>query len=194
MINHAEMMAWQQGWWAGALRRDSPNFAPRPAGEAVSLAVIHNISLPPFVYGGDAVEALFTNRIAADEANPFLRSLTALRVSSHFLVRRCGAVLQFVSCDDMAFHAGASHFRGRSGCNAFSVGIELEGCDFEPFTSAQYAALLNLLAAIGSVYPVAAVCGHQHIAPGRKSDPGHFFDWPRLQQAGLPLDLSVQAA
>ena len=105
-----------------------------------------------------------------------------------------GAVLQFVSCDDMAFHAGASHFRGRSGCNAFSVGIELEGCDFEPFTSVQYAALLNLLTAIGSVYPVAAVCGHQHIAPGRKSDPGHFFDWPRLQQAGLPLDLSVQAA
>ena len=155
--------------------------------------VIHNISLPPFEYTGSAVEALFGNHIGAGEPDPFLRSLSGLRVSSHFLVRRNGELVQFVSCNDMAFHAGVSCFRGRSGCNAFSIGIELEGCDFEPFEPAQYAALLNLLAAIGSVYPIEAVCGHQHIAPGRKSDPGHFFDWSRLQAVALPLDLRLHA-
>lgn len=183
--------AWQQGWWWPARRVDSPNFAVRARAEAVSLVVIHNISLPPFEYGGRAVEALFTNRIGADEGDAFLRSLAGLRVSSHFLIRRDGEVVQFVSCDNMAFHAGVSAFRGRSGCNAFSVGIELEGCDFEPFTPAQYTALLNLLAALRSVYPLAAVCGHEHIAPGRKSDPGPFFDWTRLRCASVPVAADV---
>lgn len=179
---------WVQGWWQGAERAFSPNYAARPAGTCVDLVVIHNISLPPFEYGGNAVAALFANRIAADDPDPFLRSLHTLRVSSHFFIRRCGRIQQFVSCDDAAFHAGVSRFRNRSGCNAFSVGIELEGCDFEPFAEAQYGALLNLLAALCSVYPIGAVCGHQHIAPGRKSDPGHFFDWARLRAAGVPVD------
>lgn len=184
---------WEQGWWQGAQRVPSPNFAPRLQSELVSLVVLHNISLPPFVYGTAAILDLFANRIATNEADDFLRSLTALRVSSHFLVRRCGTLVQCVSVDDVAFHAGASHFAGRDGCNAFSVGIELEGCDFEPFTDCQYAALLVLLQALCAQYPIKAVLGHEHIAPGRKTDPGHFFDWHRVRAmmavAGSPLAL-----
>ncbi|WP_037587165.1 1,6-anhydro-N-acetylmuramyl-L-alanine amidase AmpD [Stenoxybacter acetivorans] len=177
---------WQNGWWTPARRVNSPNYTHRPLDCCVCLAVIHNISLPPFEYGSNAVEALFTNRIHEIADTPFLQSLTALRVSSHFFIDRSGAITQFVSCDEAAHHAGVSSFRGKEGCNAFSIGIELEGCDFEPFSEAQYLALLNLLPEICQAYPIEAVCGHQHIAPGRKSDPGHFFDWQRLQEAGLP--------
>lgn len=185
---------WHRGWWQAARPLPSPNFSARPPQECVTLAVIHSISLPPFEYGGDAVAALFTNSIRTDEPDPFLRALTDLRVSSHFFIRRNGAILQCVSVDDMAFHAGASCFRGRTGCNAFSVGIELEGCDFEAFTPAQYTALTALLQALCATYPIAAVTGHQHIAPGRKSDPGHFFDWAYLINTGLPVDTTLQAA
>ena len=96
--------------------------------------------------------------------------------------------MQFVSCDDMAYHAGVSSFRGREKCNAFSIGIELEGCDFEPFSEAQYQSLQTLLHALHQAYPISAVTGHQHIAPGRKSDPGHFFDWQRLHNAGFAVE------
>ena len=131
---------WQQGWWQLARRLDSPNFGPRPAGEAASLVVLHNISLPPFEYGNGAVEKLFTNQINPAE-HPFFSILTELRVSSHFLITREGEAVQFVSCNDMAYHAGVSAFRGREKCNAFSIGIELEGCDFEPFSDLQYPCL-----------------------------------------------------
>ena len=181
-----EPEVWESGWWLAARRVDSPNFCARAAGEEVSLVVLHNISLPPFEYGNGAVEKLFTNRIDAAE-HPFFSILTELRLSSHFLITRTGEAVQFVSCNDMAYHAGVSSFRGREKCNAFSVGIELEGCDFEPFTEAQYRQLVLLLTALRQHYPITAVTGHQDIAPGRKSDPGHFFDWAKLQQYGLPV-------
>ena len=181
------MHEWQQGRWQGAEQLDSPNFSPREAGSEVSLVVLHNISLPPFEYGSDAVQRLFTNRIDP-AAHPFFAQIAGLRVSSHFFIARNGRVQQFVSCDDAAYHAGVSSFRGRDKCNGFSVGIEIEGCDFEPFTEAQYAALETLLAALMRAYPIRAVTGHQDIAPQRKTDPGHFFDWPRLIRTGFPVD------
>jgi len=129
---------WQNGWWQPARRASSPNFSAREAGEKISLAVLHNISLPPFEYGTGAVEKLFTNSI--DEAeHPFYSIIKDLRVSSHFFIARTGETVQFVSCNDTAYHAGVSSFDGREKCNGFSVGIEIEGCDFEPFTEAQYA-------------------------------------------------------
>lgn len=177
---------WQNGWWQPARRASSPNFCAREAGEKVSLAVLHNISLPPFEYGTGVVEKLFTNSI--DEAeHPFYSIIKDLRVSSHFFIARTGETVQFVSCNDTAYHAGVSSFDGREKCNGFSVGIEIEGCDFEPFTDAQYAALLPLLSALMEQYPIEAVTGHQNIAPDRKTDPGHFFDWPRLEAAGFPV-------
>ena len=181
------MHEWQQGRWQGAEQLESPNFSPREAGSEVSLVVLHNISLPPFEYGSDAVQRLFTNRIDP-AAHPFFAQIAGLRVSSHFFIARSGRVQQFVSCDDAAYHAGVSSFRGREKCNGFSVGIEIEGCDFEPFTEAQYAALETLLAALMRAYPIRAVTGHQDIAPQRKTDPGHFFDWPRLIRTGFPVD------
>lgn len=177
---------WQQGRWQPARQAESPNFCPRPDGMGVSLVVLHNISLPPFEYGNGAVEKLFTNRIDARE-HPFFSVIADLRVSSHFFITRGGEAVQFVSCDDMAYHAGVSSFGGRTRCNEFSVGIELEGCDFEAFTEAQYQTLERLLADLLQHYPIEAVTGHQDIAPGRKTDPGHFFDWTRLQAAGLPV-------
>ncbi|OSI24245.1 1,6-anhydro-N-acetylmuramyl-L-alanine amidase AmpD [Neisseria dumasiana] len=177
---------WQQGWWQPAKRIDSPNFSPRPDGEAVSLAVLHNISLPPFEYGNGAVEKLFTNRINPDD-HPFFSVIHELRVSSHFFISRTGETIQFVSCNDMAYHAGLSSFRGREKCNTFSVGIELEGCDFEPFTDIQYQSLNRLLQALRSRYPIEAVTGHQDIAPNRKSDPGHFFNWAKIHEIGIEI-------
>ncbi|ULJ60522.1 1,6-anhydro-N-acetylmuramyl-L-alanine amidase AmpD [Wielerella bovis] len=170
---------WVNGRWQNATQLFSPNYCARPEHERISLIVLHNISLPPFEYGSGAVQKLFTNQIVADE-HPFFSQLTTLRVSSHFFVTRLGEVVQFVSCDDMAYHAGISSFNGREKCNTFSIGIELEGCDFEPFTEAQYHALLPLLDAICTHYPIDAITGHEHIAPSRKSDPGHFFDWERV--------------
>ncbi|QEY24926.1 1,6-anhydro-N-acetylmuramyl-L-alanine amidase AmpD [Neisseria animalis] len=177
---------WQQGWWRNARHAFSPNYAPRAREEEVSLVVLHNISLPPFEYGTGAVEKLFTNQINPDE-HPFFSVIHELRVSSHFLITREGEVVQFVSCDDTAYHAGVSSFQGREKCNAFSVGIELEGCDFEPFAEAQYQALQPLLTDLIRHYPIGAITGHQDIAPDRKTDPGHFFDWARLQAAGFPV-------
>lgn len=185
---------WQAGWYTPGSRVPSVNYAPRAAGETVSLVVIHNISLPPFTYGQGAVQKLFTNQIRADEPDVFMRSLISLHVSSHFFIERTGHLYQFVSCDDAAYQAGVSCYRGRSGCNAFSIGIELEGCDFEPFTALQYKTLLHLLPEICGAYPIQAITGHEYIAPGRKSDPGHFFMWSCLQQACLPVDITYQYA
>lgn len=173
--------AWHEGWWSAARRIDSPNFNARPAGMAVELVVLHSISLPPGVYGGDEIERLFTNTLDA-EAHPYFDALRGLKVSSHFVLRRHGEVLQFVSTADRAWHAGASQWRGRSGCNDFSVGIELEGLEGEPFEPAQYEQLAVLMHALSRRHPLRAVAGHEHIAPGRKADPGPGFDWSRLRR------------
>ena len=183
-MNEAKTDEWQAGRWQGARQAFSPNCAPRPEGERVTLAVIHNISLPPFEYGTGAVEKLFANRINEAE-HPFFSVIKDLRVSSHFFIARTGETVQFVSCDEAAYHAGVSSFGAREGCNAFSVGIEMEGCDFEPFAEAQYDSLCRLLAALFAHYPIEAVTGHEHIAPGRKTDPGHFFDWGRVARWGF---------
>ncbi|MGE5385551.1 MAG: 1,6-anhydro-N-acetylmuramyl-L-alanine amidase AmpD [Betaproteobacteria bacterium] len=167
------------GWLAGARRVDSPNFGPRPPGEAVSLVVIHNISLPPDEFGGDWIERFFTNTLDPT-AHPYFATIAEQKVSAHFLIRRDGEAVQFVSCDDRAWHAGASRWCGRENCNDYSVGIELEGCDTQPFTPAQYERLWFLLAALGRRYPIVAVAGHEEVAPGRKTDPGPHFDWAGL--------------
>ena len=179
-IAATDAFGWQPGgWWPAARACASPNREPRPPGSAVSLALLHSISLPPGAYGGDAVERLFTNRLDWD-AHPYYRSIRGLRVSAHFLVRRDGAVVQFVGTDERAWHAGASSWRGRGGCNDYSVGIELEGLEGDAFADAQYRALLDLLPALRRRHPIDAVAGHEHVAPGRKHDPGSGFDWPRL--------------
>ena len=172
---------WDGGWWRDALRVPSPNFSARPAGARVDTVVLHSISLPPGEYGGDAVERLFTNTLDWS-AHPYYEKIRGLVVSAHFFVRRDGALLQFVSCDERAWHAGASCWQGRDDCNDFSIGIELEGLEGETFEAAQYATLAPLLANVARHYPVAAVVGHEHVAPGRKNDPGAGFDWPRLRR------------
>jgi AmpD protein len=177
------------GWLVGARRCPSPNFDARPAGAAIELLLIHNISLPPGVFGGDTIEALFTNRLVP-QAHPFLATLAGLRVSSHFLIERDGRVTQFVSCRARAWHAGATEFEKRRACNDFSLGVELEGTDFVAFDAAQYAALARLTRALRVRYPLRAVRGHQHVALGRKTDPGPFFDWQRFAAAAaLPAAL-----
>ncbi|MBE7939497.1 MULTISPECIES: 1,6-anhydro-N-acetylmuramyl-L-alanine amidase AmpD [Ramlibacter] len=178
--------AWQGGWYTGARRLESPNFGPRPPGAVVDLVVIHSISLPPGEYGGDHVQRLFTNTLDWD-AHPYFKSIEGLRVSSHFYLRRDGSLWQFVSCDDRAWHAGASSWRGRDNCNDDSVGIELEGLEDQAFEAVQYDTLSRLCRALAQRYPVAHVAGHEHIAPGRKRDPGAQFAWSMLQrQVGWP--------
>jgi len=174
--------AWQAGWWSGASRRESPNFNQRPEGVEVSLALIHSISLPPGEYGGDAVERLFTNRLDWD-AHPYYRRIRGIQVSSHFFVRRDGELIQFVSCEERAWHAGVSSWQGRDNCNDYSIGIELEGLEGEHFEAPQYAVLATLLGAIATQFPIRQVVGHQHVAPGRKEDPGAGFDWAVLRLA-----------
>ncbi len=174
------------GWLDGALRIASPNCDERPAGETVSLIVVHAISLPPACFGGDAIIRLFTNRLDA-AAHPYFAHIVGLRVSAHFLIRRDGELIQFVSCRQRAWHAGLSCWQGRSRCNDFSLGVELEGCDEVPFSEAQYGCLVQLLRRLCADFPVTAVVGHSDIAPGRKTDPGPCFDWRRLASiGGLP--------
>jgi AmpD protein len=170
---------WNDGWLRAARRCESPNFGARPTGVAPELVVIHSISLPPGVYGGDAIERLFTNRLDWD-AHPYYTQIRGLEVSSHFVVRRAGELLQFVSCDQRAWHAGTSQWRGRSNCNDFSIGIELEGLEGATFEPAQYETLLSLLKRLARRYRVSGIAGHEHIAPGRKQDPGPGFDWRRI--------------
>lgn len=174
---------WYGGWWSGARASRSPNFGPRPPGTAVSLLVVHSISLPPGHFGGSEIEDLFLNRLDWS-AHPYFETIRGLQVSAHFVVRRSGEVVQFVSCDRRAWHAGASAWRGRENCNDFSIGVELEGLEGQTFEAAQYEALTTLARGIARRYPVRAVAGHEHIAPGRKHDPGAGFDWHRFR-AGL---------
>jgi len=160
----------------------SENWDERPPGEAITLLVIHNISLPPGEFGGDAIERLFTNSLDYT-AHPYYRSLAGIRVSAHFLIRRAGEMLQFVPCTKRAWHAGVSAWCGRKGCNDFSIGVELEGTDDLPYTEAQYRVLTDLTRALQSAYPIAAIAGHCDIAPARKTDPGPSFDWTRFRCA-----------
>ena len=156
----------------------SPNFDERPSQE-ISLIVVHNISLPPGEYGSSGIIELFTNQLDP-QAHPYYAGIHQHKVSAHFLIRRDGQLVQFVSCLKRAWHAGVSQWQQRERCNDFSVGIELEGSDFEEFTEAQYASLQILLAALQLSYPIQAIVGHSEIAPGRKTDPGPFFDWQRI--------------
>jgi AmpD protein len=172
---------WDGGWYRFARRLASPNFGPRPPGATIDLVVVHSISLPPGEYGGDAVQQLFTNSLDWD-AHPYFKSIEGLEVSSHFYIRRGGELWQFVSCDDRAWHAGASHWNGRDNRNDDSIGIELEGLEGETFEPAQYETLAGLASAVAQRYPIAHIAGHEHIAPGRKQDPGPGFDWKLLRE------------
>lgn len=169
----------QQGWLKGVRRAPSPNCEPRPVACEPDLLVIHNISLPPGEYGNDCIEQFFCNCLDWG-LHPFFEEIRDVRVSAHLLIRRDGEVVQFVSCDDRAWHAGASHFRGRDDCNDFSIGIELEGTDEDPYTVLQYEALTRVTLALIEAYPALVqerIAGHSDIAPGRKTDPGPAFDW-----------------
>ena len=183
---------WRGGWLRRARSVASPNFGARPEGTAVDLVVLHSISLPPGHFAGDAIERLFTNRLDWS-AHPYYETIRGATVSAHFVIRRDGELLQFVSCDDRAWHAGASSWQGRDGCNDFSIGVELEGLEGERFDERQYPQLGALLRSVAARYPIAAVAGHEHVAPGRKADPGAGFDWARLHRLLAPLTLRFAA-
>ncbi len=177
---------WTGGWYRFAARMASPNFGPRPPGMLPDLIVVHCISLPPGRYGGDAVQRLFTNQLDWNE-HPYFKSIEPARVSAHFYIRRHGELLQFVSSDERAWHAGVSRYCGRDNCNDYSIGIELEGLVGGHFESAQYETLAGLCAALIQRYPIEHFVGHEHIAADRKRDPGTGFSWTGLQRAlGLP--------
>jgi AmpD protein len=172
----------ESGVLASARQRNSPNQDARPAGVDVDLVVLHGISLPPGEFGGCAIEQLFCKQLDWD-SHAYFQQIRGLEVSSHILIRRDGEVLQFVPFVARAWHAGASCFRGRAQCNDRSIGIELEGTDDIPYDDRQYAALINLLAALLRAYPALSarrIAAHSDIAPGRKTDPGPAFDWLRL--------------
>jgi AmpD protein len=169
-------------WHADATIVASPNFDQRPEGVPIDLIVIHSISLPPGQYGGKGIEQLFTNQLNTDE-HPYYAQISGLRVSSHFLIKRDGELLQFVPVAQRAWHAGVSHWQGRDRCNDFSVGIELEGDDDTPFEAAQYLTLRALLKSLVDVWPIKAITSHAHIAPVRKTDPGPYFDWVQVESA-----------
>lgn len=176
----------ENGWLRQARRVLSPNFGSRPAGCEPQLLVIHNISLPPGCYGGNCVEQFFTNCLDWEE-HPFFEQIRDVQVSAHLLLRRGGDLLQFVSFDERAWHAGESRYLGRDNCNDFSIGIELEGTDDDPYTSRQYQVLAEVSSALIRYYPAmdaSAIVGHCDIAPGRKTDPGAAFDWQRYR-AGI---------
>ena len=181
--------AWDGGWHRLAQRLASPNQGLRPGADIpVDLIVVHSISLPPGQFGTGAVQQLFTNTLDWD-AHPYFQSIRGLQVSSHFFIDREGALWQFVDCDRRAWHAGQSHYRGRSQCNDDSVGIELEGLEGQYFEPSQYGTLTALCQDLALRYPIRHIAGHEHIAPGRKQDPGAGFDWQHLQSAlGWPAD------
>jgi N-acetyl-anhydromuramoyl-L-alanine amidase len=166
-----------QGLLSGGEFISSPNCDDRPSG-AITLLVIHNISLPPDEFGGEGVRQLFTNTLDASE-HPYYAIIANFKVSAHFFVRRDGRIIQFVSCLKRAWHAGESCWQSSPRCNDYSLGIELEGTDTVPFSDAQYAALQALTRAIRAAYPIVGIAGHSDIAPQRKTDPGPCFDWTR---------------
>ena len=188
------MSCWQgEGWLEGVDWLPSPNFGKRPRDAAVSLIVVHSISLPPDEFGGDWVEKLFLNQLDP-QGHPYFATIAGTEVSAHFYVRRGGRVIQFVGCDRRAWHAGDSQWCGRGNCNDYSVGIELEGSDRRSFTAVQYAALWSLVDRLRERYPITAIAGHCHVAPGRKTDPGPRFDWAALRERYPILALPGEVA
>lgn len=177
---HSEGALWRDGWYRFAARMASPNFGPRPPHAQIDLVVLHSISLPPGQYGGPEVQQFFTNQLDW-QAHSYFSQIEGVKVSAHFFIRRNGELWQFVSCDARAWHAGASSYRGRSNCNDDSIGIELEGLEGDPFETAQYETLNALCPALMARYPIAYFAGHEHIASGRKADPGAGFDWTHFQ-------------
>ena len=171
-----------EGWIAGARRIPSANCDARPKGTAVTLLVVHCISLPPGKFGGDSIERFFTNRLDPD-ADPYFKGIRSMKVSAHFVVRRDGELLQFVPLAKRAWHAGVSSWRGRTRCNDFSVGVELEGTDDTRYAPAQYRRLRELVHVLRDTLPLRDVAAHSDVAPGRKTDPGAHFDWARLLSA-----------
>ena len=171
------------GLLSAAAHEPSQNCDDRPGGANIELLVIHNISLPPGEFGGPGIVELFTNRLDP-RAHPYYREIQGRKVSSHFLIRRDGELIQFVPCARRAWHAGQSEWRGRSRCNDFSVGVELEGADDQPFADTQYAVLADLTRALKRAYPIQDCVGHSDIAtpPGRRTDPGPHFDWARFRR------------
>lgn len=170
------------GWLNEANKKISPNFDKRPSTSTIELLVIHNISLPPNVFEGDAVERFFLNQLDP-QAHPYFETIADIKVSAHLFIRRDGEIIQFVSFNDRAWHAGQSCFQGRSGCNDYSIGIELEGSDEQPYSDKQYLQLQQVTEALHQRYPkitAERISGHEHIAPGRKTDPGPSFDWRRF--------------
>ena len=184
-MTSSDQWKFANGWLACACPVPSPNFNARPTEAAPELIVIHGISLPPGEYGGPYIEALFTNQLnPADHA--YFSEVAHLTVSAHFLIRRDGAIVQFVSTDDRAWHAGESCWERRTNCNDFSIGIEVEGCDEERYEMPQYRVLAQLIRAVRNQYPAIqhdAIVGHSDIAPGRKTDPGPAFRWDDFQKA-----------
>ncbi|HEY7670851.1 MAG TPA: 1,6-anhydro-N-acetylmuramyl-L-alanine amidase AmpD [Gammaproteobacteria bacterium] len=171
------------GWLVDVNRVPSPNFDPRPRDAALDLIVVHGISLPPDEFGGAWIDRFFTNTLPA-QAHEYFATIAHMRVSAHVLIRRDGSPTQYVAFTDRAWHAGESQYCGRRACNDFSVGIELEGSDDIPYEHEQYETLTALVHALRNAYPSlqnAPIVGHSDIAPGRKTDPGPAFDWPRLQ-------------
>jgi AmpD protein len=167
------------GWLDQAKKVPSPNFNQRPANAEINLLVIHNISLPPDQFDNPYIELFFQNKLPVND-HPYFESLAGVEVSAHFLIKRDGDIIQFVSCHDRAWHAGQSSFCGQHNCNDFSIGIELEGTDVRPYTQAQYKTLSQLTRALQSAYPGITqerITGHSDIAPDRKTDPGESFDW-----------------
>ena len=170
------------GWLQGVRRVPSPNCDARPAGADIDLLIVHGISLPPGEYGGEWIDAFFTNCLDP-EAHPYFGSICTLRVSAHLLIRRDGMLTQYVPFDKRAWHAGDSEFDGRAACNDFSIGVELEGCDDQAYDKRQYRALADLARVLMKAYPgitAERIVGHCHVAPQRKTDPGQAFEWPRL--------------
>jgi AmpD protein len=172
---------WQEGWYRFARHLRSPNQGPRPASARIDLIVLHSISLPPGQFAGNAVQRLFMNRLDWNE-HPYYKAMEGLRVSSHFFIRRDGELWQFVDCDQRAWHAGVSHYRGRDNCNDDAIGVELEGLEGGTFEPMQYETLASLAAALLQRYPITHIAGHEDVAPGRKFDPGPGFDWSELQK------------
>lgn len=179
------------GWVDCARHCPSPNFNARPAGMSVSLLVVHNISLPPGKFGGHWIDDLFCNRLDY-AAHPYFETLRGLQVSSHFLIRRNGALVQYVPVSSRAWHAGKSSFKGQENCNDFSIGIELEGTDERAYTQRQYRRLVTLTALLLREFPALTperIAGHSDVAPARKSDPGPSFDW-QCYRSALKLALA----
>ena len=164
------------------IKRESPHFDERPPEARVCLLVIHNISLPPGEYGGGFIDDLFMGRLDP-AAHPYFRDLEGARVSSHYLIRRDGTLVQYVDPDKRAWHAGVSSWRGRERCNDFSIGVELEGSDDVPFAEPQYDTLVALTKSLFERFGNLEIAGHSDIAPGRKTDPGPWFEWDRFLAA-----------